>query len=162
MKRYWKSRELSFTRAGITRKPSDRIRPNPLYKSLLLYSRGCIMEVIQHSQLLINRLRKIMSLTFIFTNLEQSIRPRTHRAILNQMKCRLILNIVVRETATFLKLLASKNQALTTWKNSFLVVDLTFNDFNTITRFDFQSNRPTSQCFHKYLHWINWFAIYTN
>merc|ERR1712014_274164 len=42
----------------------------------------------------------------------------------NQVQRRLLLNVVVRESATILKLLASEDQALLVWWDTLLVLDL--------------------------------------
>jgi len=40
------------------------------------------------------------------------------------VKCALLLDVVVRESATVLQLLSSEDQSLLVWRNSFLVLDL--------------------------------------
>merc|ERR1712242_402730 len=52
----------------------------------------------------------------------------------NQMQCRLLLNVVVREGATIFKLFASKDQPLLVWGNAFLVLDLSLDIFDGIRR----------------------------
>lgn len=45
----------------------------------------------------------------------------THNAPEDQMKCRLLLNVVVAQSTTILKLLASKDETLLVWRDSVLI-----------------------------------------
>lgn len=51
----------------------------------------------------------------------------------DQMKGRLLLDIVIREGATVLKLLPSENQALLVRRNAFLVLNLGFDVVDGVT-----------------------------
>ncbi len=53
----------------------------------------------------------------------------------DQVKGGLLLNIVIRESATVFELLASKDQALLIWRNSFLVLNLRLDVVDGIARF---------------------------
>merc|ERR1711976_1145870 len=52
----------------------------------------------------------------------------------NQMQCRFFLDVVVRKGAAILKLLASKDQSLLVWGNTFLVLDLGLHILNGVRR----------------------------
>jgi len=68
------------------------------------------------------------------------------------MKCGFLLNIVVRESPSIFQLLASKNETLLVWRNSFFVLNLGFDIFNGVTGFNFKSNGFSSKCLDKNLH----------
>jgi len=70
----------------------------------------------------------------------------------NQMESRLLLNVVVWESSAILKLLASKDETLLIWRNSFLILDLSFYILNSVWWFYFQGDGFTGQGLHKYLH----------
>merc|ERR1712242_266674 len=70
----------------------------------------------------------------------------------NQMQCRLLLDVVVRESTAIFKLFASKDQPLLIWWNTFLVLDLCFNVLNGVRRLNLKSNGLASQSFDKNLH----------
>src|SRR5258708_29929618 len=44
----------------------------------------------------------------------------------NQMKSRLLLNVIVRESAAIFELLSGEDQSLLVWRNPFLVLNLGF------------------------------------
>jgi len=48
------------------------------------------------------------------------------------MQSRLLLDVVIGEGSTIFKLLASKDESLLIWGNSFLVLDLRFDVFNGV------------------------------
>jgi hypothetical protein len=62
-----------------------------------------------------------------------------------EMKSALLLNIVVRERPSILKLLASKNEALLIRRNAFLVLYFGLDIVDSVGRFDLESNRLTRQ-----------------
>ena len=70
----------------------------------------------------------------------------------NEMKSRLLLDVVIAESAAILKLLASKDETLLIWGNAFLVLDLCLNVLNGVGRFHFQSNSFASESLHEDLH----------
>jgi len=70
----------------------------------------------------------------------------------DQVECRLLLDVVVREGPAILKLLASKDQPLLIRRDAFLVLDLGLHIFDGVGRLHFQGDRLASQGFHKDLH----------
>ena len=54
----------------------------------------------------------------------------------NQMKSRLLLNIVVTQRAAIFQLLSSKDETLLVWWNTFLVLNLSLDVVNGIRWFD--------------------------
>merc|ERR1712150_247135 len=48
------------------------------------------------------------------------------------MKCRFLLNIVVRKSSTILKLFSCENKTLLIWRNSFLILNFCLHIFNGI------------------------------
>merc|ERR1711997_1190590 len=70
----------------------------------------------------------------------------------NQMQSGFLLNVVVREGATILKLLASKDQSLLVWGNALLILNLSFDIFNGVRSLHFQSNGLAGQGLDENLH----------
>jgi len=70
----------------------------------------------------------------------------------DKVKCRLFLNVVVRQRASIFELFSSKDQSLLLWWDSFLVLNLCLHVLDSIVCFDIQSNGLSSECFHKDLH----------
>merc|ERR1711915_472052 len=68
------------------------------------------------------------------------------------MQSRLFLDVVVRKSPSILKLLASKDQSLLVWGNSFLVLNLGFDIFNGIGRFNLKGNCFASKSLDENLH----------
>merc|ERR1711936_168256 len=68
------------------------------------------------------------------------------------MQSGLLLDVVVREGATILKLFASKDQPLLIWGNAFLVLDLSLNIFNGVRWLNLKGDGLTSQGLDKNLH----------
>merc|ERR1711962_771591 len=68
------------------------------------------------------------------------------------MQSRLFLDIVVRKSSTIFQLLSSKNQTLLIWRNTFLILNLSFDIVNGITWLNLKGDDLTSQCFYKDLH----------
>jgi hypothetical protein len=58
----------------------------------------------------------------------------------NQMKSRLLLDVVVRESSAVLKLLSSKDETLLIWGNTFLILDLGLHVIDRVGRFDIESD----------------------
>ena len=63
-----------------------------------------------------------------------------------------LLNVVITQSATILKLLSGKNQSLLVWRNSLLVLDLGLDIFDGIRRLDLEGNGLTRQSFDENLH----------
>merc|ERR1712020_518011 len=70
----------------------------------------------------------------------------------HQMQSGLLLDVVVGEGASILKLFASKDQPLLVWGNAFLVLDLGLDILDGIRRFNLKSDGLASQGFDKNLH----------
>merc|ERR1711997_601795 len=70
----------------------------------------------------------------------------------NQMQSGFLLNVVVREGATILKLLASKDQSLLVWGNTLLILNLSFDIFDAVRSFNLKCNSFASQGFDEDLH----------
>jgi len=81
----------------------------------------------------------------------------------DEMKSRLLLDVVVRESATVFQLLAGENQTLLIRRDSFFVLDLGFDVFDAIRGFDLERDGLARQGLHENLHdelqalyqWIN-------
>ena len=68
------------------------------------------------------------------------------------MKSALLLDVVVREGSSILKLLTSKDQPLLVWGNSLLVLDLGLDILNGVRWLNLQGDGLASQGLHEYLH----------
>merc|ERR1712100_213935 len=68
------------------------------------------------------------------------------------MERRLFLDVVVRQSATVLQLLASEDQALLIWRNAFLVLDLGLDVVDRVTSLYVQRDSLASQGLHEDLH----------
>ena len=68
------------------------------------------------------------------------------------MEGRLLLDVVIRQGAPILKLLASKNQTLLVRWDAFLVLNLCLHIFNRIARLHFKSDRLTGEGLDEDLH----------
>ena len=64
----------------------------------------------------------------------------------------LLLDVVVRKSATVLELLSSKDEALLVSRDAFFVVDLSLDVLNAIAGLDVQGNGAASECADKNLH----------
>jgi len=86
----------------------------------------------------------------------------------NQVESGLFLDIVVREGSSILKLLASKNETLLIWGNSFLVLDLGFNILDGIAWLNLKGDGLPCEGLDKDLHsssqtknqMESWFFLY--
>ena len=56
------------------------------------------------------------------------------------MQCRFLLNVVIREGATILKLLAGKNETLLIWWDALLVLNLALDVIDRIRALDLEGN----------------------
>merc|ERR1712241_1042497 len=70
----------------------------------------------------------------------------------NQVKSRLLLDVVVRKSSSILQLLASKDQPLLVWGNSLLVLNLGLDILNGVRRLHLQSDGLACQGLDKDLH----------
>merc|ERR1711978_637417 len=70
----------------------------------------------------------------------------------NQMQSGLLLDVVVREGATILKLFASKDQPLLVWGNALLVLDFGLDILNGVRWFNLEGDGLASQGLDKNLH----------
>ena len=64
----------------------------------------------------------------------------------------LLLDVVVRKSATVLELLSSKDEALLVSRDAFFVVDLSLDVLNAVAGLDVQGNGAASECADKNLH----------
>merc|ERR1712215_48233 len=79
-------------------------------------------------------------------NLHTSSQPE------DKMEGGLLLDVVVRECPSILKLLASKDQPLLIWGDSFLILDLGLNILNGVRRLNLKGDGLSSQGLDKDLH----------
>ena len=68
------------------------------------------------------------------------------------MKGRLLLDVVVAQCATIFQLLASENETLLIWGDSFLVLDFSLDVIDGVAWLNFQGNCLSGKCFHENLH----------
>ena len=64
----------------------------------------------------------------------------------------LLLDVVIAEGATVLKLLSSEDQSLLVWGNTLLVLDLGLHVLNGVGRFDLEGDGLSSEGLDEYLH----------
>ena len=69
-----------------------------------------------------------------------------------QEKIFTLLNVVIAQSATILKLLSGKYQSLLVWRNSLFILDLGLDILDSIRRFHLQGNGLTRQSFDENLH----------
>lgn len=80
-----------------------------------------------------------------------------------EVKCRLLLNIIVGERATVLELLPSEDKSLLIGGNTFLVLYLCLDVIYRITWFDFQSDCFSSERLYENLHgvcYLGWIIFF--
>src|SRR6266850_698740 len=70
----------------------------------------------------------------------------------DKVKSRFFLNVVVRERAAVLELLAGKNQTLLVRRDTLLVLDLGFDVIDCVGRFDFEGDGLSRQSLDENLH----------
>jgi len=70
----------------------------------------------------------------------------------DEMKSRLLLDVVICKRSTILQLLPSEDETLLIRRNTFLVLDLSLNIGNGIRWFNIKGDRFAGQCLHKDLH----------
>ena len=77
----------------------------------------------------------------------------------NQVEGWFLLNVVVRESSSIFKLLSSKNETLLVWRDTFFVLDLSLNIFNSICRLNFKGDCFTSEGLDENLHFSFWLGV---
>merc|ERR1711922_117443 len=70
----------------------------------------------------------------------------------DKMKGRLLLDVIIGESSSIFQLLSCEDETLLVWWDTFLVLDLCLDIFNSIRRFNFKSDSFSGQCFDKNLH----------
>jgi hypothetical protein len=70
----------------------------------------------------------------------------------DQVKSRLLLDVVIRESSTVFKLLSGEDESLLIWRDSFFVLDFGFDIFNGISGLDIQCDGLTSESLDEDLH----------
>jgi len=70
----------------------------------------------------------------------------------NKVKGRLLLDVVISEGVTILKLLTSKDKTLLIRRDTFLILDLSLHIVNAVTRLDLKSDGLTSESLDEDLH----------
>jgi hypothetical protein len=70
----------------------------------------------------------------------------------HQVKCRLLLDVVVRQRAAVLQLLAREDQALLIRRDALLVLDLGFDILNSVRALHLQRDGLARQCLDEDLH----------
>jgi len=68
------------------------------------------------------------------------------------MKCRFFLNVVISECSPIFKLFTGKNETLLVGRNTFLILNFSFDVIDRIGLFNFKCNCFSCQRFHEYLH----------
>ena len=70
----------------------------------------------------------------------------------DQVEGGLLLNVVVRESSAILELFSSEDESLLIGRDTFLVLDLGLDVFNSIRWLYVESNGLSSECFYEDLH----------
>ena len=70
----------------------------------------------------------------------------------DEMEGGLLLDVVVGESSSILKLLSSEDESLLVWRNTFLVLDLGFHVFDGVSWLNIEGDGLTSQCLDEDLH----------
>jgi hypothetical protein len=70
----------------------------------------------------------------------------------HQMKCGLLLDVVVGEGSAILKLLSGEDQSLLIWRNAFFVLDLGLHVLDGVCWLDIQGDGFSSESLDKDLH----------
>ena len=70
----------------------------------------------------------------------------------DEMKCGFFLDVVVREGSTILELLTGKDKSLLIGRNTFLILDLSFDIFNGVSWLNVEGDGLTSQSLDEDLH----------
>ena len=83
----------------------------------------------------------------------------------NQVEGRFLLNIIVGESSAIFKLLSSKDKTLLVWRNTFFILDLSLDVFNSVCWLDLKGDCFTSESFDENLHfsfWLGFNLLYYN
>ena len=64
----------------------------------------------------------------------------------DEMECRLLLNVVIRQRATVLKLLASEDETLLVWRNALLVLNLRLHIVDGVRALDLKGDGLAGNC----------------
>jgi len=72
----------------------------------------------------------------------------------DQVKGRLLLDVVVGQSAAVLQLLASEDETLLVWRDALLVLDLCLDVFDGVGSFDLKGDRLPCQRFDENLHLV--------
>merc|ERR1712114_6628 len=70
----------------------------------------------------------------------------------DKVKRGLLLDVVVGQSPSVLKLFACEDQPLLVWRNSFLILDLCLHVLDGVRRLNLECDRLTGQCLHEDLH----------
>merc|ERR1719335_2094124 len=70
----------------------------------------------------------------------------------NQVQSGLLLDIVVGKSATVLQLLTGEDETLLVWRNTFLVLNLSLDVFNSVRGLDFKSDGLSGKSLDEDLH----------
>ena len=70
----------------------------------------------------------------------------------HQMEGRLLLDVVVAQSAAIFQLLPSEDESLLVWRDPFLILDLGLDVLDGVACFDFQGDGLASECLHEDLH----------
>jgi len=70
----------------------------------------------------------------------------------DEMKGRLLLDVIVGEGSTILELFASEDESLLVWRDAFFILDLSLDILNGVGGFDLKSDGLAGQRFHEDLH----------
>ena len=68
------------------------------------------------------------------------------------MKSRFLLNIVVRKCSSIFKLLSSENETLLIWRNTFFILNFSFDVLNSVCWLDLKGDGLTSESLDEDLH----------
>ena len=68
------------------------------------------------------------------------------------MESAFLLDVVVRESASVFQLLACEDESLLVRRDAFLILDLGFHIFDSVRRFDIESDGLSGQSFDEDLH----------
>ena len=68
------------------------------------------------------------------------------------MKSRLLLNVVVAQSAAILELFSVENKLLLVWRDTLLVLDLGLHVFDSVAGLDFQGDGLAGKRLHEDLH----------
>lgn len=93
----------------------------------------------------------LVAVVLLGENTQRGLNDTTTQAE-HQVQGRLLLDVVVRQSAAILQLFASEDQTLLIWGDSFLVLDLGLDILDGVRGLDLQGDGLASQSFHENLH----------